>query len=221
MEQFLRERGLSLSPEKTVVTNVEEGFDFLGLTVRRQNNKLLTKPAKKSVKRFLRRVREVIRRLAHAPAGVLVRVLNRMIRGWANYHRHGASSRTFGFVDHAIWQALWRWAVRRHAMRPGRWVKNKYFPTRQGRSWNFTGSIARADGTKETVVLIKWPTSPSAGTSWSKGRPIPSTHSGRSTTACGVYVEPARPSTTGSTWPHHLCSMCVATSPATGADREA
>ena len=155
VEQFLRERGLSLSPEKTVVTNVEEGFDFLGLTVRRQNNKLLTKPSKKSVKRFLRRVREVIRRLAHAPAGVLVPVLNRMIRGWANYHRHGASSRTFGFVDHAIWQALWRWAVRRHPMRPGRWVKNKYFPARQGRSWNFTGSIARADGTKETVVLIK------------------------------------------------------------------
>ncbi len=155
VEQFLRERGLSLSPEKTVVTNVEEGFDFLGQTVRRQNDKLLTKPSKKSVKRFLNRVREVIHWLANAPTGVLVRRLNLMIRGWANYHRHGVSSRTFGFVDHAIWQALWRWAVKRHPTKPKRWVKDKYFPARQGRSWNFSGWLAKADGTKQPVVLIK------------------------------------------------------------------
>jgi RNA-directed DNA polymerase len=155
VEQFLGERGLSLSPEKTVVTNVEEGFDFLGLTVRRQNDKLLTRPSKRSVKRFLQRVREVIRRLASATAGDLVRTLNLMIRGWANYHRHGASSDTFRFVDHAIWQALWRWAVRKHPTKPKRWVKDKYFPARQGRKWNFTGRIARADGSKQLVVLIK------------------------------------------------------------------
>ncbi len=155
VEQFLEERGLSLSPEKTVVTNVEEGFDFLGQTVRRQNDKLLTRPSKKSVKRFLQRLREVIRRLVSATAGELVLVLNRMIRGWANYHRHGASSNTFGFVDHAIWQALWRWAVRKHPTKPKRWVKNKYFPAREGRQWNFSGSLARADGSRETVVLIK------------------------------------------------------------------
>jgi RNA-directed DNA polymerase len=155
VEQFMRERGLSLSPQKTVVTNVDEGFDFLGQTVRRQNGKLLTKPSKKSVKRFLSQVREIIRRFATAPAGVLVHVLNPKIRGWINYHRHGASSRIFGFVDNAIWQALWRWAVRRHPGKSKRWVKDKYFPARRGRSWNFTGWIARADGTKEQVVLIK------------------------------------------------------------------
>ena len=155
VEQFLRVRGLSLSPLKTVVTHVEEGFDFLGQTVRRQNDKLLTKPSKKSLKRFLSNVRETIRRLANAPAGVLVRVLNRMIKGWANYHRHGVSSETFRFVDHAIWQTLWRWAVRRHSMKPRRWVKDKYFPARQGRKWNFGGWLARADGSNQLVVLIK------------------------------------------------------------------
>ena len=155
LETFLAERGLSLSPDKTVVTHVEEGFDFLGQTVRRQADNLLTKPSKKGVKRFLKNVREVIRKLASAPARELVQTLNRMIRGWAYYHRHGASSDAFRFVDHAIWQALWRWAVRRHGMKPKRWVQQKYFPTVGGRRWSFTGYIARADGTKAPVTLLR------------------------------------------------------------------
>jgi len=51
----------------------------------------LTKPYKRSIKRFLQRVREVIRRLARATAGDLIRTLSLMIGGWANYHRHGAT----------------------------------------------------------------------------------------------------------------------------------
>lgn len=69
--------------------------------------------------------------------------------------RSSAISRIIGFVNHAIWQALWQWAARRHPTKPRRWLKDKYFPARQGRKWNFTGRIARADGTQEPVVLIK------------------------------------------------------------------
>jgi RNA-directed DNA polymerase len=58
-------------------------------------------------------------------------------------------------VDSAIWQALWRWAVRRHSAKPRKWVKDKYFPDRQGRRWSFTGYITRADGTTRAVALIK------------------------------------------------------------------
>jgi RNA-directed DNA polymerase len=57
VEQFMRERGLQLSAEKTVVTHIEEGFDFLGQNVRKYNAgkqyKLLIKPSKKNVKAFL------------------------------------------------------------------------------------------------------------------------------------------------------------------------
>jgi len=105
---FLSERGLSLSSEKTVVTHVDEGFDFLSQTVRAHQGKLLTRPSRKAIRGFLSRVREVIKLHRGASAGELVQRLNPMVRGWANYHRHGASSRTFASVDSAIWQALWR-----------------------------------------------------------------------------------------------------------------
>ena len=57
MEHFLKERGLELSPEKTVVTHIEDGFDFLGQNVRKYNGKLLIKPSKKNVQAFLEKVR--------------------------------------------------------------------------------------------------------------------------------------------------------------------
>jgi len=62
VESFLRERGLELSPEKTVVTHVDQGFDFLGQNVRRYNGKLLIKPSKKNIHTFLEKVREVVKK---------------------------------------------------------------------------------------------------------------------------------------------------------------
>jgi RNA-directed DNA polymerase len=62
VEQFLRERGLELSAEKTTITQIEDGFDFLGKNIRKYaNGKVLTKPAKKNVQAFLGKVREVIK----------------------------------------------------------------------------------------------------------------------------------------------------------------
>ncbi len=48
IEDFLRQRGLALSPEKTKIVHVEEGFDFLGWNVRAHNGYLLVKPAKRT-----------------------------------------------------------------------------------------------------------------------------------------------------------------------------
>ena len=59
--QFLAERGLVLSPEKTKITHISEGFDFLGQNVRKYGGKLLIKPSARNVKAFLDRVRETIR----------------------------------------------------------------------------------------------------------------------------------------------------------------
>jgi len=141
VEEFLRERGLTLSPEKTRVTHIEDGFDFLGFNIRRYQNKVLTKPAKKSVKAFLAKVRGIIKRNPTFPAGKLIRLLNPIIRGWAQYYRHGVSKRTFCQVDNAIFQTLWRWAKRRHRNKPWRWVKGKYFPAANGREWAFSGKV--------------------------------------------------------------------------------
>jgi RNA-directed DNA polymerase len=114
VEAFLRERGLTLSPEKTVMTHIAAGFDFLGQHLRKYNGKLLIKPSAKSIRVLLRKVRVVIKANKSAAAGTFICQLNPFIRGWAMYHRHVVSAKVFQSVDHAIFQALWRWAKRRH-----------------------------------------------------------------------------------------------------------
>lgn len=153
LERFLGERGLMLSPTKTVITNIEDGFDFLGQTVRKYNGKYATRPSKKAVLAFLKEAREVIK--GHSgKAGDLVRKLNPMIRGWVNYHRHAASSTTFSYVDHMIWQALWRWAIRRHPQKGRHWVARKYFHAHHGRHWVFTGQVDTSKGDKRRLGIF-------------------------------------------------------------------
>jgi RNA-directed DNA polymerase len=127
VEAFLTERGLELSQEKTKITHISEGFDFLGQNVRKYDGKLLIKPSSKNVKAFLDKVRETIRANRSAKQETLIRLLNPMIRGWANYHRHVVSKETYTTVDNHIWHALWRWARRRHRNKSCQWVRQKYF----------------------------------------------------------------------------------------------
>jgi len=106
VEHFLRERGLSLSQEKTKITHIADGFDFLGQHIRDYNGTILVKPARKNVQMLLRKVRGVIKANAQATTGNLIGQLNPIIRGWANFHRHVASKQTFTKVDNAIFLAL-------------------------------------------------------------------------------------------------------------------
>ena len=95
VETFLKTRGLELSQEKTHITHITDGFDFLGINIREYNGKILTRPSRKNIKTFLSKVREIIKGNKQATAGHLIARLNPLIRGWTNYHRHGASKETF------------------------------------------------------------------------------------------------------------------------------
>ncbi|WP_441768382.1 group II intron reverse transcriptase/maturase [Klebsiella pneumoniae] len=77
---FMRERGLELSEEKTAITHIDKGFDFLGQNVRKYNGKMLIKPSKKNLKNFLCKVREIIKRNPTLPAWKLIGQLNPVIR---------------------------------------------------------------------------------------------------------------------------------------------
>jgi len=147
VESFLAERGLELSREKTSITHVTQGFDFLGQHVRKYDTgKLLIKPSKKNIKNFLGDIREVVRRARSQTAAELIRQLNPKIRGWANYHRHVVSKRIFSRVDGAIFNALWQWARRRHNRKSRHWIKQKYFCRKQWRDWCFFGESKDEDG---------------------------------------------------------------------------
>jgi RNA-directed DNA polymerase len=155
VEAFLQERGLELSPEKTRITPLENGFDFLGQNVRKYNDgKIIIKPSTSNVKAFLAKVRQVIKGNAQAKAGNLIVQLNPLMRGWANYHRHICSKHTFSTVDHAIFRSLWRWARRRHPNKPRRWVKEKYFHHTGQRHWVFCGEAVGWDGKLKSVHLF-------------------------------------------------------------------
>lgn len=132
VESFLKERGLELSHEKTVITHTTKGFDFLGQNIRRYQlrnggSKFLIKPSEKNIKTFLKNVRAVIKAMQAEKQLFLIQRLNPMIRGWSNYHRHVVSTHAFKHVDYQIWIALWRWAKRRHPNKGKHWISHRYF----------------------------------------------------------------------------------------------
>jgi RNA-directed DNA polymerase len=112
VESFLAERGLVLSSEKTLITHIEKGFDFLGQNIRRYpHGKLFIKPARKSVVSVLAKVKQIVREYLGSTAHLLINRLNPIVRGWVNYHRHVVSKRVFARLDAAIFRMLWFLAV--------------------------------------------------------------------------------------------------------------
>src|SRR5215472_2080435 len=152
---FLKERGLELSHEKTRITHVEEGFDFLGQNVRRYRcGKVLIKPSSSSVKTFLSKIQETIDNSGSLTAGELIQRLNQQIKGWTMYHRYAASKRTFTYVDRRIFQLVWRWCRRRHPKKGRRWIRTTYFRSDGHRHWVFTGTLRDHKGQGWPIQLM-------------------------------------------------------------------
>ncbi|MBA3789609.1 group II intron reverse transcriptase/maturase [Patescibacteria group bacterium] len=158
VEAFLEERGLRLSQEKTKVTHIDEGFDFLGQTIRKYDGKLLITPSKSSVKAFLKKIRELIKRHKMIEQEHLIALLNPLIRGWVNYHRFVVSSKTFSKVHSEIWKALWKWCKRRHSKKSSRWIRNKYFRTIGGNNWVFACNKTKEGKKISQLAILENPT---------------------------------------------------------------
>lgn len=139
--KFLDTRGLELSEEKTNITNINKGFDFLGQNVRKYGRKLLIKPSKKSISSIYQKIRQVVKAHPTMNTAELIYKLNPIIRGWANYHRHVVSKRVFTQLDNKIFRLLWNWSKRRHPNKSKQWVKNKYFKPIGTRDWVFSGIL--------------------------------------------------------------------------------
>ena len=154
---FLQERGLELSEQKTVITPIEKGFDFLGHTVRKFGDKLLIGPAKSKVKTLQAKISQKIKSAGSLSQEQLLRQLNPLLRGWANYFRNGAAKRTFNKLDNYVFWRLWRWAVRRHPKKSKTWVRRKYFPKVGRTKWAFSVRIQREG--QEPRVLKLYPLS--------------------------------------------------------------
>ena len=138
IQNFLARRGLILSEEKTKVTHIEEGFDFLGWNFRKYHGKLLIMPSKDSRKHIAYKVRKLIRKHRGIAQMDLIRILNPVIRGWCNYHRGMVAKEAFKDLDTVLFQALWKWARFRHPMKNSLWIKNRYWKRIDNRDWRFS-----------------------------------------------------------------------------------
>ncbi|MEA4948129.1 MAG: group II intron maturase-specific domain-containing protein [Petrimonas sp.] len=150
---FLAQRGLTLSAEKTLITHISEGFDFLGFNIRKYfNGKLLIKPSKKSWKKITEKLHEIIFSNKAVTQGRLIDRLNPIIAGWGNYFKHVVSKKIFAAIDHVLVNQLLRWGYRRHNNKSRRWVKDKYFHMLGKRKWVFA-EILEKEGSRETLTL--------------------------------------------------------------------
>ncbi|CAI1978613.1 group II intron reverse transcriptase/maturase [Serratia entomophila] len=146
IERFLRERGLTLSEEKTRITHIDDGFDFLGWNFRKYAGKLLVKPSADNMKRFYQKIRETVKNNMATEQTSLIHALNSKLRGWGKYHQHVVSKAIFYRMEHQIFQLLWRWARRRHPNKAVTWVKRRYFHVVGNRSWVFAAKVKREKG---------------------------------------------------------------------------
>lgn len=130
--QFLKERGLSLSTDKTKITHIMDGFDFLSQNNRKyKEGKFLQKPAKKAVVEIRYKLRTLVFKNLGVPPKILIQNINSVLRGWTNYHKHLVSKEIFKAIDFYLWQLLGKWCKRRHPNKPWKWIRAKYFSASQ------------------------------------------------------------------------------------------
>ena len=148
---FLTQRGLRLSEQKTVLTHISQGFNFLGHTVRKYGDKLLITPAKSKVEAMRKKIGELIHSAVALRQEELLRQLNPRLRGWANYYRNGAAKQTFGKLDYYVYGRLWRWLKRRHSNKSKRWIRRKYFSATPSKA--FSVRLKAKDGGSRVLSL--------------------------------------------------------------------
>ena len=128
IEEFLNIRGLQLSSEKTHITNIYDGFDFLGFNFKKYSKgKLLVRPSKDSIKSFKYKIKKIFKRYRASNVSVLIEKLNPVIRGWGNYYRFANSKNTYSSLDKYIWYKSLQWVKRVHHRRQTIKYYHKYF----------------------------------------------------------------------------------------------
>ena len=132
LENYLSERGLVLAEDKTKITHISQGFDFLGFNFRQYKTnkglKCLIKPSKDSIKNFKAKVSERVRWHHGDNVDSLIDSLNPLIIGTANYWKPTVAKKIFSDMDYYIWNKIYKFLRRLHPNKGWKWIKRKYFP---------------------------------------------------------------------------------------------
>jgi RNA-directed DNA polymerase len=150
---FLKDRGLELSDEKTLITHIDTGFDFLGWNFRKYNDKLLVKPSVKSIEKVTEKISDIIKRGKAWKQEDVIDTLNPVITGWSNYHQPVVSSEIFKKLDSIIWNMLWHWAKRRHPEKSNKWIADRYWHSEGNRNWVFSEGDKKLKLLSDTKIV--------------------------------------------------------------------
>lgn len=159
VKEWMNQRGLEISDEKTKLAHISVGFNYLGYNIRQYNGKLLIKPQKEKVLTFCKKLGKIIKDHKTVTQEVLIGKLNPVLRGFANYYRNGVSKETFSYISYRLWQYLWMWAKRRHPNKNKIWIKDKYFQVLKGkiqgtsRQWVFACKTEDRRGKEKLLEL--------------------------------------------------------------------
>ena len=125
--------GLRLSPEKTRISHIDEGLEFLGMRIQRHKKRgadkryVYTYPTRAALASVKAKVKAITsRRNTYQSLDVLIHRLNPVLRGWTNYHRHGAASKTFAYLGAYLWRRVWIWLRTKHPKATVRDLQRRY-----------------------------------------------------------------------------------------------
>jgi len=138
----IEKMGVELSKEKTHITNIDDGFDFLGCNIRKYKindtkTKTLIKPSKASIKSIKLKIKDICKSSCRLSQDELIRKLNPVIIGWANYHKGNVAKEAFTAIDKYVFERLWKWAKKRHPNKGSTWIKEKYWQIVGNSDWVF------------------------------------------------------------------------------------
>jgi RNA-directed DNA polymerase len=164
--------GLRLSEEKTLITHIDEGLDFLGWHLQRHRKRgtnrsyVYTYPSRKAVKAVMAKVKTQCRKTGtDLPLDALLIQLNRMLQGWCAYFRPGVSSAAFQYLSSYVWGRVIRWLRRKHRRITWKELRRRYcggrwWPASDDRALFNPATVRTARYRyRGTVIPTPWPAS--------------------------------------------------------------
>ncbi len=154
LENFLAVRGLELSAEKTKLSHIDNGFNFLGFNVRKYKQKLFIRPKDGKTRALLEKVRNLLAKHRGVPFHVMLMKLNSVIRGWAYAHRHVVAKSRMSYVDERIYPLVKKWLMREHRSQTWAWIRKRYRKRFKGRI-EFGAHYANSHDETKLIRLFK------------------------------------------------------------------
>lgn len=163
LEPYLVKRGLTLAEDKTKISHLRDGFDFLGLNFKvyynKKGHKTLIKPSKDSIKKARNKISDIYEMMKGSNVDSLIEVVNPVIRGIANFWKPYVSKEIFSQMDHYIWIKNNKFLKWLHPKKSKKWIKSKYYPPyddgRHKDNWTLTGPKNRQHIVKMAGYPIK------------------------------------------------------------------